>query len=142
MTTKGRWSSSIHRADSHVAIVDVKAKDADAPSRRVAAYQPGFKRAQDRPAAGAEGRLDERKAFQYETSPNERACDAYAWRAGDAWTVVIVDGTEPTFEKRGAPLGLTLQSLRPRVCRESFAGRRRIPGREALATLKDFVAAA
>jgi len=86
---------------------------------------------------------EERKAYQYETSPNERAVvAAYAWRAGDAWTVVILDGSEPTFEKRSAPLGLALQSLRPKgYSRESFAGKKAHPLNEKrLAVLKEFVA--
>ena len=65
-------------------------------------------------------------------------------RAGEAWTVVLVDGSEPTFEKRGAPLGLAIQSLRPKgYTRESFAEKKANPLDEArLATLKEFVAGA
>ncbi len=131
--------------DSHVVIVDVKAKDAEAA---VAAawtmFKPGFNRPLriSLPQTARDG-WDERKVFQYETSPNERAVvQALAWRAGDAWTVVLIDGTEPTFEKRGAPVGLTLQSLRPKgYSRESFAGKKANPLDEArLATLKAFVA--
>jgi len=146
MTTKGSMVVlDPPEPDSHVAIVDVKAQDADAA---VAAgwtvYQPGFRRPLRiaLPQAPRDG-WEERKAFQYETSPNERAVvSAYAWRAGHAWTVVIVDGTEPTFEKRGAPLGLALQSLRPKgYARESFAGKKAHPLDETrLATLRDFVA--
>ena len=114
--------------DSHVVIVDVKAKDADAAVAAAwAAYKPDFKRPLKiaLPQAAREG-WEEQKVFQYETSPNERAVVvAYASRAGDAWTVVLVDGTEPTFEKRGAPLRLALQSLRPKgYTRESFAGKK------------------
>jgi CubicO group peptidase (beta-lactamase class C family) len=131
--------------DSHVAIVDVKANDADAAVTAAwAAYMPAFKRPLKiaLPQAAREG-WQERKAFQYETSPNERAVvAAYASRAGDAWTVVIVDGTEPTIEKRGSQLGLVLQSLRPKsYARESFAGKKAHPlDEKRLATLKEFVA--
>ena len=131
--------------DSHVAIVDVQAKDADAAVAAAwAAYQPGFKRPLKiaLPQAARNG-WEERKAFQYETSPNERVVvGAYAWRAGDAWSVILVDGTEPTFEKRGGPLGLALQSLRPKgYSRESFAGKKAHPlDEKRLAILKDFVA--
>ena len=131
--------------DSHVAIVDVKAKDADAAVVAAwAVYEPGFKRPLriSVPQAARDG-WDERKAFQYETSPNERrVVGAYAWRAGEAWTVVLIDGSEPTFEKRGAPLGLALQSLRPKgYSRESFAGKKANPlDEKRLATLKEFVA--
>jgi CubicO group peptidase (beta-lactamase class C family) len=132
-------------ADSHVVIVDVKAKDAaEAVAAAWAAYRPDFKRPLKIALAQAprEG-WEERRAFQYETSPNERAVvTAYASRAGESWTVVLVDGTEPTFEKRGAPLRLTLQSLRPKgYARESFAGKKANPlDEKRIAILKDFVA--
>jgi CubicO group peptidase (beta-lactamase class C family) len=104
---------------------------------------PGFKRPLRiaLPRAAREG-WDEQKVFQYETSPNEGAVvTAFASRAGDAWTVVLVDGTEPTFEKRGAPLNLALQSLRPKgYTRETFAGRKANPQDDTrLAVLKQFV---
>ena len=131
--------------DSHVAIVDLQAADADAAvAAGWAAYKKGFDRPLliSVPQAPRDGWV-ERKAYQYETSPNERAVvSAYAWRAGDAWTVVLIDGSEPTFEKRGGPLGLTLQSLRPKgYSRESFAGRKAHPlDEQRLATLREFVA--
>jgi CubicO group peptidase (beta-lactamase class C family) len=132
-------------SDSHVAIVDAKAANADeAVAAAWTAYMPGFKRPLKiaLPLAAREG-WQERRVFQYETSPNERAVVvAYASRAGEAWTVVILDGTEPTFEKRGAPLGLVLQSVRPKgYSRESFAGKKANPLDETrLAILKEFVA--
>jgi CubicO group peptidase (beta-lactamase class C family) len=131
--------------DSHVAVVDVKAKDAEAAVAAAwVAYKPGFKRPLRiaLPQTARDG-WDERKVFQYETSPNERAVvQALARRAGDAWTVVLIEGTEPTFEKRGAPLSLALQSLRPKgYTRESFAGKRAHPlDEKRLAVLKEFVA--
>jgi len=131
--------------DSHVAIVDVRAADAEAAVASAwTAYKPDFKRSLriTLPQAPREG-WAERKVFQYETSPNERiVVNAYASRAGEAWTVVIVDGTQPTIEKRGAPLRLTLQSLRPKgYARETFVGRKanRLDDTR-LAILKDFVA--
>ena len=132
-------------ADSHVAIVDVKAKDADAAvAAGWAAYKPGFRRPLklSLPQAAKDG-WEERKAYSYETSPNERAVvGAYAWRKGETWAVVLIDGTEPTFEKRGAPLSLALQSLRPKGhARESFAGKKAHPlDEKRLALLRDFVA--
>jgi len=132
--------------DSHVAIVDVKAKDASAAvAAGWAVYKPDFKRSL-RIAVPQDPRngWEERMGFQYETSPNERAVvSAYAWRAGDSWTVILIDGTEPTFEKRGAPLSLIVQSVRPKgYSRESFAGKKAHPlDEKRLATLKDFVAA-
>ncbi|HEX2799919.1 MAG TPA: serine hydrolase domain-containing protein [Thermoanaerobaculia bacterium] len=146
MTTKG--STVVldpPEPDSHLAIVDVTAKDADgAVATAWAAYQPGFKRPLKlaMPQAARNG-WEERKVYEYETSPNERAVvTAMAWRAGDAWTVVIIDGSEPTFEKRGAPLGLAIQSLRPKgYSRETFAGKKAHPlDEKRLALLRDFVA--
>ena len=146
MTTKGPMVIlDPPEPDSHVAILDVQAKDAEAAvAAGWAMYRPGFARPLKiaLPQAARDG-WDERKGFQYETSPNERAVvNAFAWRSGETWTVVIVDGTEPTFEKRGAPLGLTLQSLRPKGhTRESFAGKKAHPlDEKRLATLKEFVA--
>src|SRR5262245_39206535 len=130
--------------DSHVVIVDVKAADADAAVAAAwSAYKPDFKRPLKiaLPQAAKEG-WEERRVFQYETSPNERAVvAALASRAGDAWTVVLVDGTEPTFEKRGGPLSLTLESLRPKgYVRESFAGKKanRLDAAR-ISVLKEFV---
>jgi CubicO group peptidase (beta-lactamase class C family) len=136
-TVPGGWSVTTGDAsvvletpepDSHVAIVDVHAADADAA---VAAawkiYKPNamrpLKLATDRPARNG---WDQRRVYDYETSPNERAVvQAVAYRAGTAWTVLIIDGAEPTIEKRAAPLGLVAQSLRPKgYQRETFAGRK------------------
>src|SRR5262249_47275247 len=85
---------------------------------------------------------EERQVFDYETSPNERAVvAAIASRAGSTWTVVLLDGGEPTFEKRGAALGLILQSLRPKgYTKESFAGKKAHPLDAArIAELKSFL---
>ncbi|MEO8196651.1 MAG: serine hydrolase domain-containing protein [Thermoanaerobaculia bacterium] len=156
-TVPAGWKSTVRgpvtvldppEPDTHIAIVDVSAKDAEAAAAAGwAAYQPGFKRPLKLavPQAPRNG-WDERKAFQYETSPNERVVvSAMAWRAaaaGDAWTVVIIDGSEPTMEKRGSPVGLAIQSLRPKgYTRESFAGKTAHPlNAERQAILKEFVA--
>ncbi|HEY6909185.1 MAG TPA: serine hydrolase domain-containing protein [Myxococcales bacterium] len=113
--------------DSHVAVVDVRAKDADsAVAAAWKLYRPEMSRplklATDRPARNG---WDQRRVYQYETSPNERAfVQAVAQRAGEAWTVLLIDASEPTFEKRAAPVSLIANSLRPRgYQRESFAGR-------------------
>ena len=114
--------------DTHVAIVDCQASDARAAV--VAAwgeYKPKTKRpvklVMPRPAR--EG-WDERQEFDYETSPNERAVVlSIASRAGGNWTVFILDGSEPTVEKRNSPIGLIYSSLRPKgYQRETFAGRK------------------
>ena len=146
MTTEGSVVVlSPPEGDTHLVIVDVTAKDADAAvAAGWTAYKPDFKRPLkiSLPQAPRDG-WEERKAFQYETSPNERAVvSAYAWRAGEAWTVVLVDGTEPTMEKRGAPAGLAIGSLRPKgFSREMFTGKKANPlDEKRLAVLKDFVA--
>ena len=129
-----------------LAIVDVRAADAaSAVSAAWSAYRPDFKRPVKlmTPSPARDG-WDERKNFDYETSPNERAViQARAWRAGDNWTVVILDGKEPTFEKRGSQFGLIVQSLRPKgYNKETFVGRKALPlTPERVAELKGFVEA-
>lgn len=132
-------------ADSRIAIVDVpKAADAAAAVAAAwAAYRPDAKRplklATPRPARNG---WEERQVFDYETSPNERAVvQAIAYRVRQAWTVVILDGTEPTFEKRGSQFGLIVASLRPKgYQRENFAGRKALPlNGERIAQMKSFV---
>ncbi|MFL6439634.1 MAG: serine hydrolase [Terriglobales bacterium] len=130
--------------DTHVAIVDSDAADAHAAVTEAwSAYKPEAKHplkiVTPRPARNG---WEERQVFDYETSPNERAVvQAIASRAGSAWTVVILDGSEPTFEKRGSPIGLIVQSLRPKgYQRESFTGRKAQPLDGAhIAQLKSFV---
>ena len=117
--------------DSHIAIFDTDASDARAAVAAAwAAYKPDSKRPIRlvTPQPAREG-WDERQAFDYETSPNERAVVfAFAQRAGTAWTVLILDGTDPTVGKRGAPINLVFDSLRPKnYTRESFAGRKAHP---------------
>lgn len=132
--------------DTHIAILDERASDATtAVIQAWATYKPGFSRPlrtsvdvpdRDGWTAG--------KQFVYETSPNERAVVvALARRAGDIWSVVILDGAEPTFEKRGAQAGLIVGSLRPGgYQRESFAGRKPLPlTPERIEALRSFVEA-
>jgi CubicO group peptidase (beta-lactamase class C family) len=117
--------------DTHLAIVDTQAADAKAAVAAAwAAYKPDAKRpirlVTPRPAR--EG-WQERQVFDYETSPNERAVVvAIAERAGTSWTVMILDGSNSTVEKRGAPINLVFGSLRPKgYSRESFAGKKANP---------------
>ncbi|HEX5041273.1 MAG TPA: serine hydrolase domain-containing protein [Candidatus Polarisedimenticolaceae bacterium] len=152
-TIPGGWSTTTRdnmvileppEPDTHIALVDVAAKDAEAAVTAAwAAYKPGFARPL-KIAQTVEARQgwDERKVFQYETSPNERVVvQALALRAGEKWTVLLIDGTEPTFEKRGAPAGLALASVRPGgYTRESFAGKKANPlDEKRQAVLKDFL---
>jgi hypothetical protein len=131
--------------DSHVVIVDVpSAVDARAAVAAAwKAYRPDSKRPLklSTPSAPRNG-WEERLLFEYETSPNERAVvQARPHRAGKAWTVVILDGTEPTFEKRGAQISLIAASLRPKGYeRETFAGRKALPlNAERIAQMKEFL---
>ena len=72
--------------DTHIALVDVQAKDAEAAVTAAwAAYKPDFKRPLKiaQPVEARQG-WEERKVFQYETSPNERVVvQALALRAGE-----------------------------------------------------------
>lgn len=152
-TVPGGWSIRTGRAlviveppepDTHVAIADVRGADAaTAVAAAWAAYRPESKRPlQLATPVPARNGWAETRIFNYETSPNERAVvQARAFRTGEAWTVVIIDGTEPTVEKRGSPLSLLVQSLRPKgYQRESFDGRKANPlDRERIAQFREFV---
>jgi len=130
--------------DTHIVIFDAQANDAaSAVNAAWAAYKPNSKRPVKlvTPQPAKEG-WDERQVFNYETSPNERATVvALALRAGSSWTVLILDGTDPTVEKRSAAVGLVFESLRPKSYkRESFAGRQAHPlDPEHIAKLTTFV---
>jgi CubicO group peptidase (beta-lactamase class C family) len=118
-------------ADTHIAIIDSTAPNASAAvAAGWAAYKPAAKWPLKlvTPRPGREG-WDERQVFDYETSPNERAVvQVVGLRDGNKWTVFILDGSEPTVEKRSAPIGLVIESLRPKgYRRESFAGRKPQP---------------
>lgn len=130
--------------DTHIVIFDARANDAASGVNGAwAAYKPNSKRPVKlvTPQPAKEG-WDERQVFNYETSPNERASVvALALRAGSSWTVLILDGTDPTVEKRSAAVGLVFESLRPKSYkRESFAGRQAHPlDPEHIAKLTTFV---
>ena len=130
--------------DTHVALVDVAAPDADAAVATAwARYRPDAHRPLKlaTPQAPYNG-WEDRREYEYETSPNDKAVvHAWAWRAGAAWTVAIVEASRSTFEKRGAAIRLTLNSLRPKGFeRETFAGKRAHPlDSDRIAVLTDFV---
>lgn len=118
-------------SDTHIAIFDASAADAKTAVQAAwEAYKPEAKRPLKlvTPRPPHEG-WEERQVFDYETSPNERAVvQALALRAGKAWTVLILDGTEPTVEKRAAPINLVFGSIRPKgYQREMFTGRQPHP---------------
>lgn len=133
-------------ADTRVVILDEQASDAAAAVAQAwAKYRPGFQRPLKASVAvpDHEGWKDG-KRFIYETSPNERlVVIAIALHAGDTWTVVLLDGAEPTFEKRGSQISRIVGSLRPKgYKRESFAGRRALPlTPERIQELRGFVEA-
>ncbi len=131
-------------ADSHLAIFDSDAATADAAVAAAwAAYKPGEKRAiRQKISPPAREGWEEVQVYLYETSPNERAVvQALARRAKSNWTVVIVNGKQPTFEKRAAAVGLIMGSLRPGAYqRETFAGRKAgALNADRLARMKEFV---
>ncbi len=99
--------------DSHVVLFDSDAGAADAAIDAAwTAYGRGEKRAirQKLSRPTREG-WEEVQVYLYETSPNERAVmQAIARRAKNTWTVVILNGKQPTFKKRGAAVGLSLGS--------------------------------
>ena len=112
---------------SHIAIVDVRAKDADgAVAAAWAAYKPEakwpLKVTNEFP--DKDGWTDIR-SYSYQTSPNEkRDVGATARRAGDFWTVTIYDMDQAVGEKRGAQVALIFGRLLPKGYeRETFAGR-------------------
>jgi CubicO group peptidase (beta-lactamase class C family) len=130
--------------DSHIAVFDSEASSADAAVAAAwAAYKPEEKRAiRQKISPPAREGWEEAQVYLYETSPNERAVvQSVAYRAKNAWTVLIADGKQPTFEKRGAAIGQIIGSLRPGTYqRESFAGRKAgALNAERLAQMNDFV---
>ena len=133
-------------ADTHVVIFDEQAPDAaSAVAQAWAKYRPGFNRPL-RTAVAVPDRdgWKDGKEFTYETSPNERlVVVAAALHAGDMWTVVLLDGSEPTLGKRGAQINRIVGSLRPKgYAPESFAGRKALPlTPERIQELRSFVEA-
>jgi CubicO group peptidase (beta-lactamase class C family) len=90
------------------------------------AMRPDFRRtlhlAQTRPARHG---WDEHRTYDYETSPDEKiVVFAHAFRHGDSWAVLTVEGGQASFEKRLSQVILVGDSLRPRgYTMESFAGK-------------------
>jgi CubicO group peptidase (beta-lactamase class C family) len=129
--------------DSHLVLLDVQATDADAA---VAAGWTNYRPDAHRPLRIATPQAphngwEERHVYFYETSPNEKAVVyALAWRAGRDWSVVIVEATSATFEKRNAAFALTIGSLRPKgYQREVFSATKAHPlDAERIALLRAF----
>jgi CubicO group peptidase (beta-lactamase class C family) len=114
--------------DSWVALVDVQAKTQDeALAAAWKAYKPGakwpLKVANDLPDRDG---WSHRRAYDYQTSPNEkRGVDAVVYYSGASWTVIIEDVADAVAGKRGAQLALIFSRLLPKgYSRESFAGKK------------------
>jgi len=133
--------------DVHVTAVDVTGAETgrDAVARAWLAYQPSFKRVVSRSIdLPARDGWDAIAVVGYETSPAEHVgVQGYALRKGATWTVLLLEGNAATFEKRGAQIGLIIQSARPGgYVRETFAGR--TPHRldaQRIAALTSFITA-
>jgi CubicO group peptidase (beta-lactamase class C family) len=138
------WSISVRgpatvlaapEGDSHLALVDVRAADADAALAAAwAAYKPDAKwplkvttRSPDKDG------WSDRRSNEYQTSPNEkRHVFVEVGRAGEVWTAVVYDMSDAVGEKRGAAVRLILGRLLPKgYVRESFAGKKAHPLDEA-----------
>lgn len=112
--------------DSHVAIVDGGAGDANAAVAAAwAVYRPGFSATPRGPQERAREGWDQALSYRYPSSAGApRSLSALALRKGDSWTVVIRDITESVEERRDAQLEVIFNSLLPRGYeRETFAGR-------------------
>ncbi len=148
-TTKGSLVLlDLPEADSRIALVDVDAKDAKDSDAAVAAAWAAYRPDSKRPLKLATSQAprngwEERRFYNYETSPNERmTVFALALRAGTTWLVAIVEASDPTFEKRSSQASLVLNSLRPKgYQRESFAGKKAHPiDAKMIDALKEFLA--
>ncbi len=134
------WSISVRGAatlleapegDSRIALVDVRASDADSA---VAAGWAAYARDARWPLKVATTRADQDgwsdvHEYAYRTSPDEkRDVWAVARRAGDVWTVAIHDMSRAVAEKRLAAVSLVTGRLLPKgYARESFAGKKAHP---------------
>ncbi|TWI04669.1 CubicO group peptidase (beta-lactamase class C family) [Luteimonas cucumeris] len=112
---------------SHIALVDVAAKNADAAVAQAwKAYDAKarwpLKLATDRPARDG---WEQIRGYQYETSANDqRGVGATALRRGERWTVAIYDMANAVGDKRSAQVRLIFDRLLPKgYSRESFAGK-------------------
>ncbi|HEX9161076.1 MAG TPA: serine hydrolase domain-containing protein [Thermoanaerobaculia bacterium] len=114
--------------NSHIALVDVKAPDADTALKTAWAQygvEPKWPLFNTNDLANRDNWTNIR-LYNYQTSPNEkRVVQAATRKANDIWTVSIVDLDEGVAEKRGAQLSLIFGRLLPKGYeRESFAGRK------------------
>ena len=113
--------------DSHIALIDLKASDADSAVKAAwAIYRPDakwpLKVTNDFPDKDGWTNL---RDYTYQTSPNEkRDVGVSTMRANDTWTVTIYDMAQAVGEKRGAQVALIFGRLFPKGYeRETFAGK-------------------
>jgi len=104
--------------DSHIALIDLKASDADSAVKAAwATYRPDatwpLKVTNDFPDKDGWTKL---RDYTYQTSPNEkRDVGVSTMRANDMWTVTIYDMAQAVGEKRGAQVALIFGRLFPRA---------------------------
>ena len=113
--------------DSWIALIDVKAKNADeALAAGWASYKDiewPLKLVNDLPDKDG---WSKQRQYEYQTSPNERrSVFAGVMFAGDAWTVWIYDMAHAVGDKRGSQVALVFDKLLPKgYSRETFAGKK------------------
>lgn len=114
-------------AGSHIALVDVSARDGDAAVATAwAAYDPKarwpLKQAGDRPVRNG---WEQIRSYRYQTAESEqRTINALAMRRGERWTVAIIDMARNVAGKRDSQIELVFGLLMPRgYSRETFADR-------------------
>ena len=135
---------SAPEGDSHVAFVDVQAKDADeAVQLGWAAYGTPNKRSLElKQSVSDRDGWSQIQSYAYQTSPNEkRSVGARTLFANGAWTVVILDIALATGEKRGGQFGVLFGQLLPKGgARESFANKKaNVLDKARLAELSKFI---
>ena len=113
--------------NSHIALVDVKAADADAAVEAAwKVYAPVMSWPLEVKAdvPDKDGWTKQRR-YSYRTSPNERRDVTVAARfGGQSWTVIVYDMQRSVGEKRMAAIALISSRMLPAgYQRESFAGR-------------------
>jgi len=110
---------------SRIVIVDAEGSDPDAAvaaAWKAQGAPPKFLIATE--AAPRDG-WEQRRFYSYDVPQNaRRAVQAFAWRRGQAWTVLLMDMDQGVAEKRSSQAGKIFQRLLPAgYTRESFAGR-------------------
>lgn len=102
--------------DTHVVIADLQAADAKGASAALwARYRPDARLPilTVTQAAPREG-WEERATIAYDTAPGDRrTVVAQVARKGSNWTVMLIDASDQTAERRSAALQLMSNSLRP-----------------------------